>query len=270
MRTLTSRLLKGGLIGAHRGHRARFPENTRAAFMDCPGKCDFIELDIRFSRDGIPVVYHDESLTRTSDILNQPDLSSDNNYKLEDYTMAELQCLDIGSWYYKSDPFGEIGNGNVCVPDPLQQRQTLLTLDEVLLMVKKAGLGINVEIKALHSEKNNSVRELADKLRSSGWLNQILVSSFDHTILTLLKDELPELQIAALADSSEHHDGLASYLEKLGADGYHIIDHLADQELINQLKNNGFFTGIYTVNDKARKRQLLRMGAGSVITDYLE
>lgn len=54
------------LIVAHRGASAVAPENTLAAFqlaMDLGA--DGIELDVRQSRDGVPVVIHDATLKRT-------------------------------------------------------------------------------------------------------------------------------------------------------------------------------------------------------------
>ena len=51
---------------AHRGDWRAAHENTLAAFaaaMAVPG-CDGVEFDVRLSGDGIPVVLHDETLTR--------------------------------------------------------------------------------------------------------------------------------------------------------------------------------------------------------------
>ena len=51
---------------AHRGDWRAAPENTLGALsaaMRVPG-CDGVELDVRLSRDGVPVVVHDETLAR--------------------------------------------------------------------------------------------------------------------------------------------------------------------------------------------------------------
>jgi glycerophosphoryl diester phosphodiesterase len=51
---------------AHRGDRRRAPENTLEALtaaMAVPG-CDGVEFDVRLSRDGVPVLLHDETLSR--------------------------------------------------------------------------------------------------------------------------------------------------------------------------------------------------------------
>jgi glycerophosphoryl diester phosphodiesterase len=54
------------LIIAHRGTSLIAPENTLAAFaLAIESGADGIELDVRLSRDGVPVVIHDATLQRT-------------------------------------------------------------------------------------------------------------------------------------------------------------------------------------------------------------
>lgn len=55
---------------AHRGDWRRAPENTIAAFLaalEVPG-CDGLEFDVRAAAGGIPVVIHDETLTRVQGV----------------------------------------------------------------------------------------------------------------------------------------------------------------------------------------------------------
>jgi glycerophosphoryl diester phosphodiesterase len=55
---------------AHRGDWRRAPENTIAAFLaalDVPG-CDGLEFDVRAAAGGVPVVIHDETLTRVQGV----------------------------------------------------------------------------------------------------------------------------------------------------------------------------------------------------------
>ena len=78
------------LIFAHRGYSARAPENTLPAFeaaaaADVPG----IELDVRLSRDGVPVVVHDADLMRLAGV----------DASIGQLTAAELGSADVGSWF---------------------------------------------------------------------------------------------------------------------------------------------------------------------------
>lgn len=53
------------LVIAHRGASAEKPENTLAAFRRALALgADGIELDVQVTRDGVPVVFHDNSLRR--------------------------------------------------------------------------------------------------------------------------------------------------------------------------------------------------------------
>lgn len=51
---------------AHRGDWRRAPENTLPAFLAALAipACDGLEFDVRVSADGVPIVLHDETLTR--------------------------------------------------------------------------------------------------------------------------------------------------------------------------------------------------------------
>ena len=54
-------------IIAHRGNSAVLPENTMAAFRSAMiVGAHMVELDVRLSREGTPVVIHDEDLARTT------------------------------------------------------------------------------------------------------------------------------------------------------------------------------------------------------------
>jgi glycerophosphoryl diester phosphodiesterase len=53
---------------AHRGASGQFPENTLLAFREAVAQgADAVELDVRLTRDGVPVVLHDATLDRTTD-----------------------------------------------------------------------------------------------------------------------------------------------------------------------------------------------------------
>ncbi len=72
---------------AHRGDWRRAPENTIAAFLaalEVPG-CDGLEFDVRSSRDGVAVCYHDETLERVHGIRR----------RVGDLTADELETIGV-------------------------------------------------------------------------------------------------------------------------------------------------------------------------------
>ena len=115
------------LVIAHRGSSAEAPENTLPAFEAAVRRgADAIELDVRVTADGAPVVVHDATLDRTTDRIGP----------LAALTLAELRAVDAG-WQFSPDlgrthPYR---GGEARVP----------TLGEVLWTIPK--LNILVEIK---------------------------------------------------------------------------------------------------------------------------
>lgn len=267
-KTLLEKLQSGGLIGAHRGHRSLFPENTRAAFEDCSGRCDFIELDVRFSKDGVPVVFHDQTLERTTDIHQSKKFPGRESEPLESFSFNELQELDIGTWFYETDPWGQISKGTASIPKPAQQRQTISDLGSILALIKSQEHGVNVEIKSLHTNDAKNAETVLRLIHDYGVNDQCVVSAFDHDILRLMKNLDHNITTAALVEF-EHPDNVLSYLQDSGFEGYHIEDDMVDASLVKALQDAGVFVSVYTVNDIYRKQALMDMGISALITDFL-
>jgi glycerophosphoryl diester phosphodiesterase len=74
---------------AHRGDHRRLPENTIEAFLAAVARpsCDGLEFDVRNSRDGVPVVVHDDTLQR---VQGRADA-------VADLTVAELDAVGVPS-----------------------------------------------------------------------------------------------------------------------------------------------------------------------------
>lgn len=52
---------------AHRGYSGKYPENTMLAFRKAvEAGADGIELDVQLTKDGVPVIIHDELVDRTT------------------------------------------------------------------------------------------------------------------------------------------------------------------------------------------------------------
>ncbi|RPH51652.1 MAG: hypothetical protein EHM85_05770 [Desulfobacteraceae bacterium] len=84
---------KKSLIVAHRGAKEEAPENTRSAF-DAALKypVDGVEFDVRSTREGIPVIHHDKTLSRITG----------SHRKIESCFFNELADSDWGSWFSKN------------------------------------------------------------------------------------------------------------------------------------------------------------------------
>jgi len=85
------------LVGAHRGASAVAPENTLEAFEAAiAAGADFIETDLRLSRDGIPVAFHDADLKRLcSDPRKVAELDMDELRSLLPGIVAMTDAIDM-------------------------------------------------------------------------------------------------------------------------------------------------------------------------------
>ena len=73
------------IIG-HRGARAVQPENTVTALKEGMKCTDFVEIDVRLTKDAVPVVLHDATLDRTTD----------GTGAVCDRTLRDLRWVDAG------------------------------------------------------------------------------------------------------------------------------------------------------------------------------
>ena len=112
------------LISAHRGGNTLAPENTLDAYEAAFALgVDFIEVDVRESKDGVLVANHDDTVDRTSN----------GTGAIADKTLAELKALNAADYApWKGGPF-----------DPSH----IATLEEILQLAKRAGAGLELDIK---------------------------------------------------------------------------------------------------------------------------
>jgi len=77
-------------VVSHRGANDLAPENTRAAAQVCVDwGVDYIEVDVRTSKDGVMYILHDSTVDRTTN----------GQGRLDKLTSAEIDALDAGSWF---------------------------------------------------------------------------------------------------------------------------------------------------------------------------
>jgi glycerophosphoryl diester phosphodiesterase len=165
---------------AHRGASAVAPENTISAFKEAIRiGVDMIELDVRLSRDGEVVVFHDQDLSRTTD----------GNGPVEERSLTELRQIDAGSWF--SDEFK--GEG---IP----------TLDEVIETIIPGRIELCIEIKldkGREELRGQLVASTLDIIRRTGFQDRTIVASFDRKSIRLSKTECPEIRTGLIFSKEE-------------------------------------------------------------------
>ena len=111
MSTDTSAQYSKKTLVAHRGASAYAPEHTLAAYkLAIEQGADFVEQDLAVTKDGVLICLHDASLERTTNVEELfPDRGTSISLEgrtrtawvANDFTLAEIQTLDAGSWFDK-------------------------------------------------------------------------------------------------------------------------------------------------------------------------
>jgi glycerophosphoryl diester phosphodiesterase len=143
------------LIIAHRGASAHAPENTLPAFRLAErAGADAIELDVRLTADGVPVVIHDPTLGRTTNA----------RALVETTPFQDLQSADAGARFTRDQgrTFPWRGRG-IRVP----------SLEEVAAALPQMPLLIELKTRSAQ----NAVRTV---LWRTGALRRALIVSFHH------------------------------------------------------------------------------------------
>ena len=158
-------------IIAHRGHKVGAPEQTLAAYgLAIDLGAEMIEADLRFSRDGVPLMLHDARLERTT---NGRGLVSDMEWE-------EIAGLDAGAWF-----------------GPTFAGQRVPRLDQLFALAESRGVALCIEAKGDTPDENaRAALFAARQIARRGRLNLDVVASFDHLALTKAVDAVPALRTA--------------------------------------------------------------------------
>jgi len=169
---LNSKFILPKLIG-HRGVKDLKPENTLESILkafDLGLEC--VEIDVKVSKDNIPLLLHDDTLDRTTN----------GSGLVCDFTFNEINQLDAGYYFYKEET-------EVKVP----------TLNSVLDLVKKKQKCLNIELKPNKNYEDLNLEKVLMEIKKIQYEN-IYFSSFDLPSCINLKESSSNLLCGFLND----------------------------------------------------------------------
>lgn len=237
------------LLIAHRGGAALAPENTLLAFERALRwwRADILELDVQPTADGEAVVFHDETLERTTDGAG----------RVADHTLSEIRALDAGYRF-------TIDGG---VTYPFRGRGIgVSTLEEVLTSVP--GVRVNIEI------KDGRVQERVwETIRDAGALDRILIAAGAR------RDRAKLAGYPVPVSAAKEEIRIFVVQAKLGmtlftpaVDALQIPDiwegrRIASPALIVAARRRNIPVHVWTVDEVEDMRRLLDWGADGIVTD---
>lgn len=226
---------------AHRGASATHPENTLASFDAAVAVgADAIELDVRLTQDGAPVIMHDPSVERTTD-------------------GAGLVCEKTLAEIRKIRATGE--------PVP--------TLEEAIASISGRA-GLDIEIKNIPGEPDfepggrRVVEAVLRSLAGSSFSGGVLLSCFDPFTLRTVKQLRPDLPRGLLSAVDVEATGALRFASSEGCSW--LLSHVdrveeAGEGLIVAARESGLRVGAWIVDEPARVLSLFEMGVDAVATN---
>jgi glycerophosphoryl diester phosphodiesterase len=284
------------LVIAHRGDCFRGPENTlRAAMLARQAGADAWEFDVQLSRDGVPVVIHDESLLRTTDVAHRfrGDPRAGGPFLVSEFDYDEIRSLDAGSWFLSEgnrprtahafasrsllgpDDVAYFASGEVKVP----------SLREALEFTLRHDWLANIELKSFPNPQPGLLETALAEVEAVGVADRVLVSSFDHRDVAQVRRSDPRLASGALAATPLFSP--ARYVsDLLEADCFHpsaaVLGAESDRyrhqpspgrlrtEDLEPLRSRGVPVLVFTVNDRrpgGLADHLAEVGVDAIFTD---
>jgi glycerophosphoryl diester phosphodiesterase len=234
------------VVVAHRGASAQYPENTLESFQGAiDAGADAVELDVRMTADGVPVILHDLDVSNTTD----------GTGFVHELTLAEVKALDASN-----------GRGpRVAVP----------TLAEALDLLS-GRVGVNIEVKNLPGEPAfDSPREAAAeavvrRLQDRPFVGQVLVCSFNWLSIERVREMDGRIATGFLTTAMMEPSAALTYVR---ANGHQFVLpqapalFAAGREFVDAAHAAGIHVGTWTVDDAEAIAQLFEMGVDAVATN---
>lgn len=233
-------------IISHRGANKFAPQNTIPAFLKAlEFNVDGFENDVHLTKDGVLVVCHDYTI----------DATSDGTGEVSEYTFDEIRKFDFGSYF--SEEF---------------KGTKIPSLDDFLDIARGVEV-INIELKSPKQKNSGIVRKTIDKVKEFGLLDQLLISSFDPSLLVEVKEINKAVKTGFLysPDSGfleeDKFDDIFSYVEEINADALHPMILFVDDDYLEQAHDQGLIVNPWTVNQEFAMKMLADYNCDGIITD---
>lgn len=221
---------------AHRGNQETDQENSMASFRSADRHgADGFELDVRNTRDGNAIVFHDERLEKQA--KSKPGRSCPLQTKIQELSLAEIR--------------------DHCV---LNNGEEIPTFREVLREFRSRKLMLFVDLKNVPNDE--TARALQEEFAGQFDRIRALVIFANHLHEFAQTRRLLPAGIKILLSGNPYYPGSEN-----GFDG---VDMMALSDLqIRMLQKKGKIVSLYSINEEPALRHAVEMGVNDLTTDRL-
>lgn len=227
------------LVASHRASHLNFPENSVPAIKDAIKiGVDIVELDVKVTKDGVPVLMHDGTINRTTTGTGKP----------SDYTLEELKKFKL---IHKGDT----------------TENTIPTFEEALKLIKNKIM-VDIDL------KTDQLDPIIEVIRKQGCEDQVFFFDNDYDALQYVRNADPVFMLMPRAYSYQMAD---SAITRFDPQVIHIDFSFYNPELTNLIKSNkariwinalGEIDPAFGTEDEGEAMdKLLKYGANIIQTD---
>lgn len=221
------------------GHRGSMNavENTYEAVEDAANnQADYAEIDIQLSSDGIPVVFHDGSLSR---------LSSSSSL-VSELTYSQLKKIEL----HQNGMEGHI-----------------ISLEDLILKMKdnQLDIGLLIELKSNNINRNEMVDKVIEVIKNENYEKKCIYMSTDFNTVSLLKEKESEWWVGYCIYGSI--GTLDSAFWDMNINFLAMEENRATNHFIQEAVQYMLPLYIWTVDDEKSMNQYLNMGVSGLITN---
>ena len=245
------------LIMAHRGDSSSAPENTLLALEKAVEiGVDVLETDVRMTRDEELVLFHDDTLERTTGWKGT----------VSDYNLDELMQIDAG-YFFTND-------GGQTYPFRGQDLR-IVTLRKAF--ERFPNMWFNLDIKNVEPQAPSRLAEIIREYRRE---DSVIVGSFHSEQVRRFREIAPKVATSANPDEVKRFVMATKlHLGRLVGD----IEYQAFQipvryggltivtdRFVREAHKRDIAVHVWTINEREEMKDLIRMGVDGIFTDTPE
>ncbi|MFI9647756.1 glycerophosphodiester phosphodiesterase family protein [Streptomyces sp. NPDC052040] len=216
----------------HRGAPGLAPENTVASFEAAAAHgADYVETDVQFTKDGQPVIMHDETVDRTTN----------GTGRVDQLTAEQISRLTI--------------KGGGRVP----------TLQQALAAVRPRSVRLLLEIKG--PQTRASVDYALRLVSEAGMTDRTVLQSFDEDIVRNAAASPYRTKVALLRDALDADPVATARAFSLSAYAVNFTSLAAHPEAVRLLRAAGVQTFVWTVDGDTKWKTATSFAVDGVITN---
>lgn len=216
---------------AHRGASSYAPENTMRAFrLGLEMGANGIETDIHRTKDGVLVLFHDNTLKRVTG----------EEGKIKDFTFEELQKITVKMY---------------------GMEEKIPTLEEFLQEFSGKDISFAIEFKQDFTEK-----DAIDMLNKYGMREKTILTSFELNCLMRAALYAPEYKLGYL--TNDVNEMTLKVLKTIGVEQVCPQGEIVTPELVKDLHAKGFSVRAWGIQSEERMAQVYDAGADGMTVNF--